>query len=177
MKVLVIDDDVANQQSAHALLSEHDLTVVGTSWEAAEMIGKNEYDVVLTDLFMSATPDPKEKVNRRVFGSFGAATSDSGDSAEHPLGFGFALWALTRGVKYVAVVTDTDHHSNAISAQIDWFHDSYGDSEPNRLEFSGGRLAILHACASDEDMIRREVLGKRGITGKDWELALERLLR
>ena len=112
MRILVIDDQPGNQESARATLAEHDLTVVGTVEEAFALFKDNndtQFDVVLTDLWM---PTPQNLRAECGESFLGVKISDSTDAAQIDAGVFFVLAAVVRGVKYVGIVTDSSHHSD-----------------------------------------------------------------
>ena len=61
-----------------------------------------------------------------------------------PLGFIFALRAAARGARYVAMVTDTNHHNSAMSAALDAFAGPDGD-ESHTFNIDGARVMFRHA--------------------------------
>ena len=127
MKILVIDDRAIHCNAAKAMLKDHELAVVSTYGEAQNTLLSSSYDVVLTDLLLPATTDVH-----------GEGTGMVGQ--EMPLGTTLAFLALSRGVKYVAVVTDTNHHDHPASAAFDVFH--AGPSGKNEV-FSIGSVRVL----------------------------------
>lgn len=136
MKVLVIDDSEHHLEAAQQTLAEHDLTVCNSYDQARELLShecgeekrkkrKAEYlaqgesddmarylsgipswDVVLCDLLMPAGTHVEGK-GRSYIGQ------------EMPVGWALALLAAKHGAKYVAVVTDTNHHDHPASAMLD----------------------------------------------------------
>ncbi len=143
MKILVIDDKEVNQASAHQTLTGHDLTVVGTYAEGHELLGWNSnssFDVVLSDLLMPASDRSMGKEGLKFVGE------------EMPVGFALALMAALRGVKYVAVVTATNHHDHPLSAMLDEFvsylpqgGDFLREGVRPRFLVNGSRLGFYHA--------------------------------
>ena len=118
MKVLVIDDSTNHQQSARQVLSaEHDLTVVGSYDEAAKLINRpynwekdpdfKYWDAVLCDLLMPAGRNAQGPNGMKYVG------------VEMPVGWSLAIQAAIEGAKYVAVVTDMNHHDHPASAMLD----------------------------------------------------------
>lgn len=107
MKILVIDDRDINQDSAATTLGGHEVTIIGSYDEAISvLVPECGYEVVLSDLMM---PMSKETIIPGVY--------KNGELV--PYGFILALRASAAGAKYVAVVTDTNHHNSAVSAAID----------------------------------------------------------
>lgn len=140
LNILVIDDSVNHQQSARQVLgAEHSLTVVGTHDEALKLLetkrdeAKYEtlraqykeqgvagyyeraiaesrlpyWDAVLCDLLMPAGRNAQGGEGLKYVGQ------------EMPIGWSLAITAALRGAKYVAVVTDMNHHSHPASAMLD----------------------------------------------------------
>jgi len=142
MKILVIDDSSNHRQSAQQTLgTDHDLTVVGSHDEVMRFLG-NQYDkekqsglqeqyeaegmnswdayqkardesqlpywdVVLSDLLMPAGKAAQGGPGLQYVG------------VEMPVGWSLAITAAISGAKYVAVVTDMDHHHHPASAMLD----------------------------------------------------------
>jgi CheY-like chemotaxis protein len=98
-----------------------------------ESIVPLEFDVVLTDLMMP--------MSRRTL-----APGVYIPGEQVPYGFIIALRAANRGVKYVAVVTDTNHHQGAMSAALDHLGSAYWDDgfEPN-FTINGAAAMFVHA--------------------------------
>ena len=81
-----------------------------------------------------------------------------------PYGFVLVLLAALKGVKYIAMATDIDHHRGRISKAIDFIEDrrvDYGkDSGPNvtyhaNFQINGARAMFIHAPlmpSSNEDL-------------------------
>lgn len=141
MKVLVIDDTKAHLQAALQVLSGHDVTVVSTHEEAYKLLsvqydepkrqrlcdqykaeGRQDYwgasyegsrlpywDAVLCDLLMPAGPMAQGEGKKYV-------------GQEMAVGWALALKAAQNGAKYVAVVTDMNHHNHPASAMLDPFN-------------------------------------------------------
>ena len=116
MKILVIDDSQSHQQSARQTLgSDHDLTVVGSHDEALEALSLYDenydekelyWDVVLSDLLMPAGKAAQGGPGLQYVGT------------EMPVGWSLAIEAALNGAKYVAVVTDMNHHHHPASAML-----------------------------------------------------------
>ncbi len=140
MDILVIDDIVNHQKTAKQVFgNEHNLTVVGSYDDALAFLAqkrdeekfvllKNQYkeqgvedylakakaeallpywDVVLCDLLMPAGKDVQGEKGLKYVGQ------------EMPVGWSFAITAALRGAKYVAVVTNMNHHDHPASAMLD----------------------------------------------------------
>ena len=103
-----------------------------------ELCPPPSFDVVLSDLLMPAS---KMSMGDKGFKYVGQ---------EMPVGFAIALMASLHGVKYVAVVTDTNHHDHPASAMLDTFasrchqeHDSVG--KPPRFVINGAKVGYYHS--------------------------------
>lgn len=140
LNILVIDDSVNHQQAARQVLgAEHNLTVVGSYDDALGPLAvkhdKEKYeslcarykeqgvenyykraraeselpywDAVLCDLLMPAGREVQGREGLKYVGQ------------EMPVGWSLAITAALRGAKYVAVVTDMNHHDHPASAMLD----------------------------------------------------------
>jgi CheY-like chemotaxis protein len=124
MRVLVIDDTAYNQASARATLQGHEVTVATGAEEGYKLIWQN-WDVILTDLWMPVTKGEASdvisddgSVVSKLFGTLYHPEKDR-PVDEIPAGLVFALRALLQGVKYVAIVTDSTHHDDRLVALLD----------------------------------------------------------
>ena len=140
MKILVIDDTKTHLNAALQTLTDHDVTICSshddalgflrskrddtlfdqlrTKYEAdgdsrSEAYDKAAtesaipyWDVVLCDLLMPAGRNAQGNGLKYV-------------GQEMPVGWSLALTAAKRGAKYVAVVTDINHHDHPASAMLD----------------------------------------------------------
>ncbi len=130
MKILVFDDSQTNRDAARAQLKNHDLTVVGTYDEAQKLLTTHKFDVVLTDLLVPA--------------SHQSQGSEEFVGKEMPVGIFIALLAAVKTrAKYVAVFTDTDHHSHPASACFDIFNRS--ESFPKPFTVEGSKVLLSNA--------------------------------
>lgn len=117
MKILVIDDTAANLDAAMSQLRDHEVVTVSSYDEAFKLVchfdynwakeNKVDFDVVLIDLMMPAGRIRQGKNGMRFVGQ------------EMPLGIFLALQAIRSGVKYVALLTDINHHDHPASAALD----------------------------------------------------------
>lgn len=90
------------------------------------------YEVVLTDMMM---PMSKRTLSPGVFNP----------SEQVPYGFIIALRATLFGVKFVAMVTDTNHHKGAMSAAIDNLGQSYcSDGCKPNFVINGAKVMFVH---------------------------------
>lgn len=139
MRILVIDDSVSNQAAAKAQLSGHEVTVVGSYDEGRDLLatededgipreGKHDFEVVLVDLLMPASRHRQGNEGSRFVGQ------------EMPVGIFLALLAAKTGAKYVAVLTDSDHHSHPASACLDVFNSR--EDTPSPLTVGGAKVLL-----------------------------------
>ena len=149
MKILVIEDKQMHQESAQQTLVGHDVTIVSSYDEAVKLMNKNYYpssasnfnfDAVLTDMNL---PMSHQTLVPEAFSV----------DEQVPYGFVLALMAANCGAKYVAMVTDTNHHKGAMSAALDnlsptyyaWYHDSTYESEkPKVFNVNGAKVVFVH---------------------------------
>lgn len=98
------------------------------------------FDVVLTDMMM-----PMSTGNGVL--APGVYSSDE----QVPYGFVIALYAAAHGAKFVALVTDTNHHRSALSAALDqighpYFPDSTDEAENQQVfDICGAKTIFAHA--------------------------------
>ncbi|HCC22595.1 TPA: hypothetical protein DF272_00215 [Candidatus Falkowbacteria bacterium] len=101
------------------------------------------FEVVLTDMMM---PMSSQTLAPEVFNH----------RERVPYGFVIALRAALRGARFVAMVTDTNHHQGAMSAAIDHLGDTYyRDGFKPNFTVNGARVMFVHTP------FYREVLGKK----------------
>lgn len=107
LHILVIDDTRQNIESAKKTLSGQYLTTASGYEEAMEILQKNNFDMVLTDLHLpmsSKSMGSKFRLGELV-----------------PYGILLMVEAARQGAKYVAVVTDLSHHDDPFSAAFDHY--------------------------------------------------------
>jgi len=142
MKILVVEDKEMHCKSAEETLQDHELTIIN-SFEGAMGVmdeeGNFPFDVVLTDMMM---PMSREKLASEFF-NFGEQV---------PYGFVIALKAALRGAKFVAMVTDTNHHAGAMSAAIDHLGDCYYRERGFKPNFvvNGAKVMFVHTPFIEE---------------------------
>ena len=130
MKVLVIDDGQNNQGAAKAQLSNHEIVVVGSYNEGQKLVKeKHDFEVVLVDLLIPASGQSIGLDNRHLVGE------------EMPVGIFLGLLAAVNGAKFVAVFTDTDHHSHPASACFDAFNRN-GENEPSPFRVEEAKMLL-----------------------------------
>ena len=119
---------------------------------AAQAVIPFPFEAVLTDMMM---PMSQYTLDPRVFNY----------KEQVAYGFIIALRATLCGAKFVAMVTDTNHHMGAMSAAIDHLSDAYYRKEgfqPNFL-INGAKVMFVHA-----PFITDIVAGKEVYERKDW---------
>lgn len=122
MKILVIDDKPTQIAAAKAQLEGHELVTTDSADKALVLLGEEEgdrtrecdFDVVLTDLMM---PAPRQGLGNQAMQEY--VWSETPPLI--PAGIFFALMAAKNGVKYVGLLTDTNHHNHPASALLDAF--------------------------------------------------------
>lgn len=184
VRILVFDDNKTNREAARAQLKDHDLTVVSTYDEAQELLTprfdnhKQEmtypnFDVVLVDLLVPASQ--QAQISTELVGK------------EMPVGIFIGLVAAVKGhAKYVAIFTDSDHHSHPASACFDIFNE--GDAgryimtpflvEGSKMLLSNERSWVNQFDPSDlSKALGREGGNKRTNTvrAKNWRKLLDYL--
>lgn len=152
MKILVVDDNFKHLFAAEALDDEHLVTKLDSYSLAMEFLKEGtEVDVLLCDLMMSAEEHMLSREGLAFLGH------------EIPIGFILMLRAAQVGVKYAAVVTDTNHHNHPISAAIDWINPAYWDgSDEKCMMIANTKTMVAHAPLKDG--------------AKDWAAVLKVLL-
>lgn len=171
MKILIIDDSTDNQASARQTLGAHDVTIVGTYDEAYRLLqrGSAPFDVVLTDLLMPAGARIQCEKSGRAGNEF--------VGQEMPVGFGLALDAVLHGAKYVAVVSDGDHHSHPAVAMLDRLGSYSGwntecGPPPVRFEINGAKVGFFRVSWVGDGQCKLA----NGKYAKNWGRVLEHLL-
>jgi CheY-like chemotaxis protein len=143
MRILVIEDTPKHQESAKIGLAGHRLTVVTGYEEAMKFLGSEKFDIVLTDLQM---PMSSQTLGQDAF-KLGQLV---------PYGIMLMIEAAHRGAKFVAVVTDLNHHADWLSAAFDHFHYS--------VQIEKAKVLMMHSPMNADGT-------------KDWAAALERLMK
>lgn len=147
MKILVIEDKAIHQQSARETLQGHDVKIV-TSFDAAMKELEVTYDETRPLNEKVENPLPYEAVLTDMMMPMSRSTL-SPESYKHgeqvPYGFAIALRAALRGAKFVAMVTDTNHHMGAMSAALDHLGDMYYQRsfKPN-FSINGATCMFVH---------------------------------
>jgi len=168
LNILVIDDNTSHQQAAREQLAEHNLTIVGGFPEAMRILGSHQrvlqgdqdykyegdFDVVLTDMEM-----PVERLK--------GLDRDAVKDVSAPYGLVLALRAAQVGVKYIAMITDTNHHQGAMSNALDMITGAYWEHGGGVFQVNESRVLFAHAET------KRNV---ENVYVKQWHEALARLL-
>lgn len=138
MRILVVDDQQYNRESACVTLIGHEVTVIGNIKEAYEVLSnegrspekRRRFDAVLTDLWL-----PKGDYRGALGGGKGGDPED-----QLPAGLVFALVAAANLRIRTVICTDADHHGDLICSLLDLvgkpsIGGPCGDDEPdpNRL--------------------------------------------
>lgn len=103
-----------------------------------ELCPPPSFDVVLSDLLMPAS--------RMTMGDKGMEYVGQ----EMPVGFALSLMAAIHGARYIAVVTDTNHHDHPASAMLDTFasqcpHEHNTVGVPVRFVINGAKVGYYHS--------------------------------
>jgi len=137
LDVLVVEDTPIHQEAARAMLTDYNVTVVGTFDEASDLItggsryspnrdNKRVFDAVLTDMFYSQ-------------GRGDCMADKSAASQEMPFGYAVAMMALKEGTPYVGILSDVSHHENPIGYTLDMFMDG---NKAEVMRFGDSRVVI-----------------------------------
>jgi CheY-like chemotaxis protein len=97
-----------------------------------------------------------------------------------PYGFILVLKAALRGARFVAMVTDTNHHEGAMSAALDHLGPGYypdNDDQPPfapNFVINGAKVMFVHApfCRDDDGEFLGESTDGRQSRIKDWGIIL-----
>lgn len=133
--ILVVDDNAENRERAREQLVStplpynYELRIVGSYADAMHFIWEEDWDVVLTDLYLPVS-------------TFHKALSVEGMQVGQlvPYGFLIALEAAQRGA-HVGVVTDANHHKDCLSAAFDDLRESF--------EVGDGRVQFFNNIGKD----------------------------
>jgi len=111
VKILLVDDSPKHRKAGIEDLTAlgHEVVAKSDYTEARSAVSKERYDVALLDLLMPAEATTLGGEGLSFFGQ------------PFPVGYPLAVSMALEGVKFVAVATDTNHHSHPASAAMDWF--------------------------------------------------------
>lgn len=160
MKILVIDDSHVHQQAAKEQLKNYETIVVGNYDEGQQLLVKrHDFEVVLADLLLPAS---SQKMGDDGMGLAGM---------EMPVGIFLALLAAKNGAKFVAVLTDSNHHQHPASACLDPFNKH--EVLPTPFVVEGAKVLLTNNfrwCGA-------KIQTKEGLlTAKAWDKLLNYLL-
>jgi len=162
-KILVIDDNPLNRESANMQLKDHDLTVVGSYIEGQKLLGggdgqswdkanEHSFNVVLCDLMLPASSQYLGPKGDRFVGQL------------MPIGIFLAILAAKNTkqgeASYIAVLTDQNHHDHPASACFDAFNQH--PSIPTEIGMGSGSTVLL---CNDPNMI--ETVFREGLKPLD----------
>lgn len=170
LRILVVDDDQRNLDSAQRLLGdEHDLTTCTSHEEAVKLIdttireigsivgkGPSRWDVVLSDHNMPAW----------------ASASSTRRGEMMMVGWQIVLLAALNGAQYCAVVTAGNHHDDVTSAMLDplgkayWAYIERDPEYTAPFVINGAKVGFWHDPNEDDPE-----------NGKGWDKVLRVLLR
>lgn len=145
MKILIVDDKVANRRTGKRQLEAlgHQVTVTSEYCEAIRLAKDGQFDAAILDLLMPAEGQ-----------TLGPAAIAEHLGKEDGFGYPLIMAMALAGVKRIVMATDTNHHNHPMSATVDWFH-----GRVIRVEDS--LVLVMHIGTKDG--------------AKDWGQALERL--
>lgn len=170
LNILVCEDTEANIAAAEAQLSDHNLSIACTLTEAMQVLGNQacedipayvdktgpittrDFNVVLTDMYM-----PGGHIDGLYKFAPGVA----------PVGVMIALRAASIGIKHVGLMSDANHHQDAMMAGIDMLSGTWFTTERS-LQVNSSTVVITTA-----KMVRDDSLGEYV---KDWRALLEGLM-
>ncbi|GEM_PF-772561 len=130
LRILVIDDTPKHILNAKKTLTSYHLTTTTTYEDVMELLAKEHFDVVLTDLHL---PMSSKTLSPSAF-KLGELV---------PYGILLMIEAARRGALWTAVVTDLNHHSDPFSAAFDHF-------SRFSINIEGGVVSMLHARVTED---------------------------
>lgn len=154
LKIVVVDDSLRHLEAAQEQLgSQHDLVTLESYEDAIKRLEPStDVQVLLSDLLMPAEPYCLGPQGLKLLGH------------EIPIGLVLALRAAFVGVKWIAVITDANHHNHPMSAALDWLEPSSRRDEGHRLiRINESSALIAHAPLTNDSR-------------KDWARTLQILL-
>jgi hypothetical protein len=132
LNILITEDKPIHLVTLDEIRSGGHSVDVSTSFsQSRKALGDKKYDVLLTDLFFS-------------YGNVGyAAQSDIYN--EHPLGFSLIFAAALAGIEKIALVTDCNHHSNAVANTFDaiYLRGTEGQQRRPFFKINNSRVILL----------------------------------
>ncbi len=108
IKILVVDDKVLNLNNAKEQFKNKnvELTCCPLFSVAADLLKRNNYDILLTDLMLPGESNGISDTNPEI-------------GVEVPYGLVLSILAKKIGVSHVAILTDVSHHSGPIANAMD----------------------------------------------------------
>jgi len=190
MKILVFDDNKLNCEAALTQLRGHDLTIAGSYDNAQEALiprfDERKFEIATRDIKnMDASMIEKAREDAIINPNFDVVLTDLLVPAsrqqqgsmklvgqEMPIGIFIGLLAAVRAkVPYVAVFTDSDHHSHPASACFDAFNYNCGESEPISFKVEDSDVLLVN----NRQWIEYE--NEDGVAVKNWAALLDYLVK
>jgi hypothetical protein len=108
IKILVVDDKILNLNNAKEQFKDKnvELTCCPLFSVAADLLKRNNYDILLTDLMLPGESNGISDTNPEI-------------GVEVPYGLVLSILAKKIGVSHVAILTDVSHHSGPIANAMD----------------------------------------------------------
>lgn len=174
LDILVVEDTKRHQESSRDLLRGHDITLVDNFDEAVELIGRERYDILLTDMFFPQ-------------GNIGQCKMTDRKRAHIPedLGTYLALYAARRKIPNISIVSDSNHHDNSQTYAMVDLISNRGNSY---LTIDTSRVFYPLACflwktpsgkyldaEFDDEELNGECTSKELVQVKDWARALRQI--
>lgn len=172
LNILVCEDTPKHLQAAREQLAEHNLLTASTLVEAMQYLGNKvledvpgyaeaiedggvavpkyigNIDVVLTDMYMPGGNMPVYSLGDQLA----------------PVGVMIALRAASLGVKWVGLMSNSNHHSDAMTCGIDMLNGTWFNTK-RPLSINGSKVVFTTAAF---DISRDDA--------KDWKALLDGLL-
>jgi CheY-like chemotaxis protein len=175
LSILVCEDNIKNLQAAREQLAEHIVHTASTLVGAIGFLGsrmledipsygdkfewaglpipqyKGDIDIVLTDMYLPGG---------RVRGLY-----EFGDDQPTPVGVMIALRAASLGVKRIGLMSNANHHTDAMTCGIDMLNGTWFSTK-RPLNINGSKVVFTTA----------KMVSTEGSYVKDWQALLEGLL-
>jgi CheY-like chemotaxis protein len=182
LEILVVEDQQHHQEAAKQLLKEHNVTIVSTYDEATNLLKipnicdeglvQPSYDAVLTDMFLTQGEGRCLSPDRQHLAS-----------EQMPFGYPIALMACQKGVPYVVIVSDANHHSGPMAYSMDFFSNMFNDVR-TILQFGNTRLAIINREIKNSKYLNgngKIISTRQNVTDatpvKNWKDAIEYVMK
>lgn len=149
MRILLVDDSRKHRDAGVADLTAlgHEVVALGSYSDVAKTVREQQFDVALLDLLMPSEP--------MMLGGEGLSHLGEPFAVGYPL----AVYLAVKGIRHVAVATDTNHHNHPASALLDWL-------SGERIGINGCSVTFMHSPM--------KTVGDKQV--KDWSAVLRRLL-